>query len=101
MHKIFFMTVPGALVLVALGFAKPASAQVNNPPPGLPPAPLPAPGGPPGPYGGIASENFLVTSAANDHGSYLWVVAPVQHLVILCQKLEETKDFSCVSKRLP
>jgi hypothetical protein len=93
--------VAAACALLAPGVAWRAEAQ-NGSTPSLPPAPAPQPGlGGPSPFGTIASENFLVTSAANEHGSYLWVVAPVQHYVILCEKLEQAKDFSCMTHRLP
>jgi hypothetical protein len=102
MHQISRLTIPGILALgiVAFGMIEPAAAQGTVTPPGLPPAPTPAPGVP-GPYTGVASENYLVTSAANEQGSYLWIVAPVQHYIILCQKLGDSKDFSCNSKRMP
>lgn len=108
MRQIFAITLSGILILgaIALDAAAPASAQGIAPTapgqtaPGLPPAPTPTPGIS-GPYAGPAAENFLVTSAANEQGSYLWIVAPVQHLVILCQKFGDAKDFSCISKRMP
>jgi len=90
-----------AVGMIVLSVASPASAQSTTPTvPGLPPAPTPAPGVP-GPYAGVAAENYLVTSAANEQGSYLWIVAPVQHFIILCQKFGDSKDFSCTSKRMP
>jgi hypothetical protein len=103
MNKLFVIIGVGAAVFLGLtlGGASSADAQGNDVTPRLPAAPLPQPGVTPGPFGGIAAENYLVTSAANEHGSYLWVVAPVQHVVILCEKLEQTKDFSCTTKRLP
>lgn len=80
---------------LALVIAVPADAQ------SLPPAPQPVPTAPSGPFGGIGVENYQVTSSSNEHGSYLWIVAPAQHLVILCEKPEAVKDFSCLTKRLP
>jgi|HubBroStandDraft_6_1064221.scaffolds.fasta_scaffold1245864_2 hypothetical protein len=92
-----------AFLLLALAFTAslPAAAQSPGPPPQLPPGPQPIPGPAPTPFGAIAAENYLVSSSANEHGSYLWIVAPIQHIVILCQKPEPTKDFSCSMKRLP
>jgi hypothetical protein len=103
MRRSFVVATLGALMggAFALGNIYRVQAQSEETAPHLPAAPLPQPGGPVTPFGGIASENFLVTSAANEHGSYLWVVAPVQHVVILCEKLEQTKDFSCITRRLP
>lgn len=102
MRRSFAVVLAAMGSLVALGAAPHAEAQNEGATPGLPPAPLPQPGfGGPSPFGGIASENFLVTSAANEHGSYLWIVAPVQHFVVLCEKLEQAKDFSCQTHRLP
>jgi hypothetical protein len=92
-----------AFLLLALAYTVnlPASAQSPGSPPQLPPGPQPVPGPAPTPFGTIAAENYLVSSAANEHGSYLWIVAPIQHVVILCQKPESSKDFSCTMKRLP
>ena len=90
-------------LLLALAFTAslPASAQSPGPAPQLPPGPQPVPGPAPSPFGAIAAENYLVSSSANEHGSSLWIVAPIQHVVILCQKPESAKDFSCTMKRLP
>jgi hypothetical protein len=90
-------------LLVALAFigCLPALAQNPELPPRLPPGPQPPPGPTPGPFGAIASENYLVSSSANEHGSYLWIVAPIQHVVILCEKPDTAKDFTCNMKRLP
>lgn len=79
----------------------PAAAQSPEGPPRLPPGPQPVPGPTPGPFGAIASENYLATSSSNDHGSYLWIVAPIQHVVILCEKLDSAKDFTCNMKKMP
>ena len=54
------------------------------------------PGGPPG-----GSGNYAVSAAANEHGAFLWVVDNVQHAVVLCEKADGGKDFTCIKKPLP
>ena len=54
------------------------------------------PGGPPG-----GSGNYAVSAAANDHASFLWVVDNVQHAVVLCEKADGGRDFTCTKKPLP
>src|SRR6516162_3935588 len=66
--------------------------------PSLPPAPQPTPRMPLGPPGG--SGNYHVSAAANEHGSFLWVVDSIQHVVTLCEK-SESKDFTCTKKPMP
>ena len=66
--------------------------------PSLPPAPQPPPRFPQGTPGG--SGNCVVSAAANEHGSFLWVVDSIQHIVTLCEKTE-SKDFTCTKKPLP
>jgi hypothetical protein len=66
--------------------------------PSLPPAPQPTPRFPPGSPGG--SGSYVVSAAANEHGSFLWVVDSIQHIVMLCEK-SESKDFTCTKKPLP
>ena len=66
--------------------------------PSLPAAPQPTPRLPQGPPGG--SSNYVVGAAANEHGSFLWVVDSIQHVVTLCEK-SDTKDFACTKKPLP
>ena len=74
----------------------PVLAQATTP--SLPPAPQPTPRLPPGSPGG--SSNYVVSAAANEHGSFLWVVDSIQHVVTLCEK-SESKDFTCTKKPLP
>jgi hypothetical protein len=73
--------------------------------PSLPGAPQPTPGFPTGPRlpGGPAggSGNYAVSSAANEHAAFLWVVDNVQHAVVLCEKSDGGRDFTCVKKPLP
>ena len=71
-------------------------AQERNP--SLPGAPQPTSRLPLGSPGG--SGNYVVSAAANEHGSFLWVVDSVQHVVTLCEK-SDTKDFTCTKKPLP
>ena len=66
--------------------------------PSLPPAPVPTPRYPQGTPGG--SGNYVVSAAANEHGSFLWVVDSIQHIVTLCEK-SESKDFTYTKKPLP
>jgi hypothetical protein len=71
-------------------------AQERNP--SLPGAPQPTPRLPLGSPGG--SSSYVVSAAANEHGSFLWVVDSIQHIVTLCEK-SESKDFTCTKKPLP
>ena len=92
---------PGFLaVLVATGMlienTDGVRAQATTP--SLPPAPVPTPRYPQGTPGG--SGNYVVSAAANEHGSFLWVVDSIQHSVTLCEK-SESKDFTCTKKPLP
>ena len=66
--------------------------------PSLPPAPQPTPRLQLGSPGG--SSNYVVSAAANEHGSFLWVVDSIQHVVTLCEK-SDSKDFICTKKPLP
>jgi hypothetical protein len=66
--------------------------------PSLPPAPQPTPRLPQGAPGG--SSSYVVSAAANEHGSFLWVVDSIQHIVTLCEK-SDSKDFTCTKKPLP
>ena len=87
-------------VLVATGtlFVGAAAVLAQATTPSLPPAPLPTPRFPQGAPGG--SGNYAVSAAANEHGSFLWVVDNIQHIVTLCEK-SDTKDFTCTKKPLP
>ena len=73
--------------------------------PSLPGAPQPTPsfpGGrrlPSGPPGG--SSNYKVSAAANEHAAFLWVVDNVQRAVVLCEKTDGARDFTCMKKPLP
>ena len=78
-------------------------AQVAQP--SLPGAPQPTPSLPAGPRlpGGSlgGSGNYAVSAAANDHASFLWVVDNIQHAVVLCEKTDGGRDFTCMKKTLP
>ena len=41
-----------------------------------------------------------MSAAANEHGSFLWVVDSIQHVVTLCEK-PDSKDFICAKNRGP
>jgi hypothetical protein len=63
---------------------------------------VPAPALPGGPLGGtFDTSRFQVTSTANQHAAYLWVVDSVQRIVTLCEKGEGAKDFTCAKRPLP
>lgn len=98
------------LLAAALVSAGALSLDVNNvlaqgAQPSLPGAPQPTPSFPAGPRlpGGPAggSGNYAVSAAANEHGAFLWVVDNVQHAVVLCEKTDGGKDFTCIKKPLP
>ena len=73
--------------------------------PSLPGAPQPTPSFPTGPRlpGGPAggSGSYAISSAANEHAAFLWVVDNVQHAVVLCEKSDGGRDFTCIKKPLP
>jgi hypothetical protein len=84
-------------------FCEPATALAQTSTPELPGAPQPTrnyPSGPHLPQGG-GSGNFDVSAAANDHGVFLWVVDNIQHAVVLCEKTDSGRDFTCSKKPLP
>ena len=85
--------VPAITLLVGAGAVQ---AQER---PSLPPGPQPTPRLPLGSPGG--SGNYVVSAAANEHGSFLWVVDSIQHVVTLCEKSDNGKDFTCTKKPLP
>ncbi len=71
--------------------------------PGLPGTPQPIPSSPAGPRlpGGGGSGNYAVSAAANEHAAFLWVVDNIQHAVVLCEKADGGRDFTCTRKPLP
>ena len=66
--------------------------------PSLPPPPQPTSRLPLGSTGG--SGAYVVSAAANEHASFLWVVDSIQRIVTLCEKAD-SKDFTCTKKPLP
>jgi hypothetical protein len=88
-------------VLIATGtlMAAESTALGQATTPSLPAAPQPTGRLPQGPPGG--SSSYVVSAAANEHGSFLWVVDSVQHIVTLCEKSDSGKDFTCTKKPLP
>jgi hypothetical protein len=87
-----------ALVTIGVLFAGTGTVLAQATTPNLPPAPQPTSRLPPGSPGG--SSNYVVSAAANEHGSFLWVVDSIQHIVTLCEK-SDSKDFTCTKKPLP
>jgi hypothetical protein len=83
--------------LVLVGETAPV-AQTTTTTPSLPPAPQPTSRLLQGPPGG--SGTYAVSSAANEHASFLWVVDSIQRVVTLCEKTD-SKDFTCTKKPLP
>jgi len=66
--------------------------------PSLPGAPQPTSRLTQGSPGG--SGSYVVSAAANEHASFLWVVDSIQHIVTLCERAD-SKDFACTKKPLP
>ena len=75
--------------------AQPSLPGAPQPTPSFPAGPR-LPGGPPG-----GSGNYAVSSAANERGAFLWVVDNVQRAVVLCERTDGGKDFTCIKKPLP
>jgi hypothetical protein len=95
-----FIALVGAAFGWALLFAPTGvCAQTSNSPSRMPPGPVAKPG----PLGAMSSpERFLVTSSANDRGTFLWVIDAVEHTVTLCEKAAATAaEFTCNKKPLP
>jgi hypothetical protein len=84
-------------LIALLAGAGPMLAQ-DRTTPSLPPAPQPTARLPLGAPGG--SGNYVVSAAANEHGSFLWVVDSIQHAVTLCEKADG-KEFTCTKHALP
>jgi hypothetical protein len=78
--------------------ATPSLPGAPQPTPSLPGGPQPTSRLPQGPQGG--SGSYVVSAAANEHASFLWVVDSVQRVVVLCEKAD-SRDFACTKKALP
>jgi hypothetical protein len=80
------------------GDPAPVCAQTTTNPPRTSPNLAPKPGA----LGAMSSpERFLVTSAANERGTFLWVIDAVAHTVTLCEKAADATEFTCRKKALP
>jgi hypothetical protein len=105
MPKFLVLLLPAALASAGALSSGANSVLAQGVQPSLPGAPQPTPSFPAGPRlpGGPAggSGNYAVSSAANEHGAFLWVVDNVQHAVVLCEKADGGKDFICIKKPLP
>jgi hypothetical protein len=86
-------------ILVGAGtlFASTDPVLAQKRTPSLPPTPQPTSRLPQGAPGG--SSHFVVSAAANKHGSFLGVVDSIEHVVTLCET--DAKDFICTKKPLP
>src|SRR5205823_13006387 len=60
--------------------------------PSLPPAPQPTSRVTPGAPGG--SGSYVVSAAANEHASLLWVAHSIQRIVTLCEKADSKDSTS-------
>jgi len=86
------------LLSAAAPFVGAGTALAQATQPSLPPPPQPTARLPLGSAGG--SGAYVVSAAANEHASFLWVVDSIQRLVVLCEKTD-SKDFTCTKKPLP
>ncbi len=105
MPKFLAFLLLAAFALASALYSHAETVLAQGAEPSLPGAPQPTPGFPAGPRlpGGPAggSGNYAVSSAANEHAAFLWVVDNVQHAVVLCEKTDGGRDFTCVKKPLP
>jgi hypothetical protein len=81
-----------------IGASAMLAAETTTTTPSLPPAPQPTSRVTQGAPGG--SGNYVVSAAANEHASFLWVVDNIQRVVMLCEKAD-SKEFTCTKKSLP
>ena len=52
--------------------------------------------------GAVSSpQRYMITSSANDHSAFLWIVDPIEKKVTLCEKPGAATDFACTKKSLP
>jgi hypothetical protein len=88
-----------AIALLLAGALAPALAQTSGGPPlGAPPARTYTPEQ----LGAISSANrYVATSAANDHGAFLWIIDTIERKVTLCERANASGEFTCNKKSLP
>ena len=98
MSKCLASALLAALVLAAAPFVEAGTVLAQATTPSLPPSPQPTARLPLGSSGG--SGAYVVSAAANEHASFLWVVDSLQRIVMLCEKTD-SKDFTCTKKPLP
>jgi hypothetical protein len=98
MPKCLASALLAALVSAGAPFVGAGAVLAQATTPSLPPAPQPTARLPLGSQGG--SGAYVVSAAANEHASFLWVVDSVQRIVVLCEKTN-SKDFTCTKKPLP
>ena len=83
-------------------FSKPAAVLAQATTPSPPGEVQPTTPGPPDAL--QATPNYRgceISTAANDHGAFLWIVDNLQHDVTLCEKTDGDRDFNCTRKPLP
>ena len=88
-----------AITLLLAGAVAPAWAQASGGPPlGAPPPRTYTPEQ----LGAISSPNrYMATSAANDHGAFLWIIDTIERKVTLCERANTSGEFTCNKKSLP
>jgi hypothetical protein len=86
------------IVLLSLSEPSPLRAQEGA----IPPRARTNPTVTPGQLGAMSSpQRFLVTSSANERGTFLWVIDAVEHTATLCEKAVSAAEFICNKKPLP
>jgi hypothetical protein len=94
---------PAAVLAQATTPSRPgeaAQATTPSPPGEAAQATTPSPPG----EAAQATPNYRgceISTAANDHGAFLWIVDNLQHDVTLCEKTDGDRDFNCTRKPLP
>ena len=88
-----------AIALLLASAVAPALAQTSGGPPLGAPAPRTYT---PEQLGAVSSPNrYMATSAANDHGAFLWVIDTIERKVTLCERVNASGEFICNKKSLP
>src|SRR5579872_2247096 len=93
------IAVPAAVAaaLLIAGAVVPALAQTT----GTPALPGAGRAYSPEQLGAISSPNrYMITSAANDHGAFLWIIDTIERKVTLCEQSGGSTDFVCNRKSL-